>query len=75
MWIKLMVRLWAIRYEKAYREKAVFNGLIFLSVLVILCEIYCVNFYGGLSIFGILAVIVFGTLLAYLILTKRRGNK
>ena len=70
-----MVRLWAIRHEKAYRKKAVFNGLILSSVLVILCEIFCVYFYGGLSVFGILAIIVFGTLLAYLFLTKTKEKK
>lgn len=78
MWTKLMCRLWAIRHEKAYREKVVKNGLIFLSALVILCEVFSIYFYGGFSVFGILAIIVFGTLLAYVILTKiseRRGNK
>lgn len=78
MWTKLMCRLWAIKHEKAYRTKAVFNGLIFLSALVILCEVFSIYFYGGLSVFGILAIIVFGTLLAYVILTKineRRDNK
>lgn len=77
MWTKLMCRLWAIKHEKAYRTKAIKNGLIFLSALVILCEVFSIYFYGGLSVFGILAIIVFGTLLAYVILTKineRRGN-
>lgn len=70
MWTKLMCRLWAIRHEKAYREKVVKNILIFLAALVILCEGYCICTSGGLSVFGILAIIVLGTLLGYVILTK-----
>ena len=70
MWTKLMCRLWAIRHEKAYREKVVKNILIFLAALVILCEAYCICTSGGLSVFGILAIIIFGTLISYAILTK-----
>lgn len=70
MWTKLMCRLWAIRHEKAYREKVVKNILIFLAALVILCEAYCICTSGGLSVFGILAIIIFGTLIGYAILTK-----
>lgn len=76
MWTKLMVRLWAIRYEKAYRHKAVFSAMIFLAALVILCEVYCIAFCGGLSVFGILALIIAATLLAYSFITRkeRRDN-
>lgn len=74
MWTKLMCKLWAIRYEKAYREKVVKNILIFLAALVILCEAYCICTSGGLSVFGILAIIIFGTLIGYAILTKGGRN-
>ncbi len=76
----IIIKIWGFFYGlferiKENPSKAVINTLIFISTVVILEEVFAIYFCGGLSVFGILAVIVFGTLLAYTVLRRRRGNK
>lgn len=76
MWTKLMVRLWAIRYEKAYRKKAVILTAVFLSALVIFCEIGCIVTHS-LSFGGLLALITAVTFIFYILwkVFERRDNR
>ena len=74
MWTKLMCRLWAIKHEKAYRHKAVFNGLIFLSAMVVFFECGCI-YTHTLSVGGILALIICATLFAYMVMDLFRKEK
>lgn len=66
MWDKLMVRVWAIVHEKAYRRKAIISTAIFLSALVIFCEISCIVTHS-LSFGGLLALIVAVTFMFYVL--------
>lgn len=75
----VIVKIWGFFYGlferiKENPSKAVINTLIFVSTVVILEEVFAIYFCGGLSVFGILAVIVFGTLLAYTILRRRAAR-
>lgn len=56
MWTKLMCRVWAIIHIKAYRKKAVILTAVFLSALVIFCEIGCIATHS-LSFGGLLALV------------------
>ena len=75
MWTKLMCHFYALIHVKAYREKVVKDLLIFLSALTILLEISCIYFYGQISVFGLLMLIICSTLFAYLILYARCKNE
>lgn len=66
MWTKLMVRLWAIVHKKAYRRKAIISTALFLSALVIFCEISCIVTHS-ISFGGLLALVVAITFVFYVL--------
>lgn len=75
MWTKLMCRVYAIIHIKAYRKKAVILTTVFLSALVIFCEVGCIATHS-LSFGGLLALVTAVTLVFTILweIFKRRDN-
>ena len=71
-----MCRVYAIIHIKAYRKKTVILTAVFLSALVIFCEIGCIATHS-LSFGGLLALVTAVTFIFYVLwkVFERRDNR